>query len=71
MKIKNKINVEEPLWERERERERDFPLLFQDSYNEFEDKHSIKEEKRKLNAKKKKIVIYVCINIIYKKNQKT
>ena len=40
--------------ERERERERDLPLLVQDSYNEFEDKHSIKEEKRKLNAKKKR-----------------
>ena len=29
------------------ERERDLPLLVQDSYNEFEDKHSTKEEKRK------------------------
>ena len=33
-------------------RERDLPLLVQDSYNEFEDKHSTKEEKRKLNEKK-------------------
>ena len=37
MKIKNKVNVERTFMY-ERERERNLPLLVQDSYNEFEDK---------------------------------